>query len=116
MIMNALFLGGQVIESTFYDQMTGAPKKGHSLVLDVLDADTHEKYQCQLSEGIPALDNLKLMVRQGAPDDVVETAVEEVKASLPPQMSPLTLEIRAIKGKPPFLKLVCRLAQVAVAP
>ena len=38
MVLQGLVLSGQVLESTFYDQMTGQPKPGYSVKLTVLDA------------------------------------------------------------------------------
>ena len=55
MLLQGLVLSGQVLESTFYDQVTGQPKPGYSVKLTVLDAETDEKYECQLSDGLPSL-------------------------------------------------------------
>src|SRR5438105_1114632 len=56
MLLQGLVLSGDVLESTFYDQSTGQPKPGYSVKLTVLDAETDEKYECQVSEGFPSLD------------------------------------------------------------
>ena len=44
MLLQGLVLSGQVLESTFYDQVTGVAKPGYSVKLTVLDAETDEKY------------------------------------------------------------------------
>ena len=95
-----------MLESTFYDQATGAPKLGYSVKLTVLDTDTDEKYECQLTDGFPTLEHLKDLKRQGQPADVL-------RQELPPKMTQLALEVLRVKGKSGFMTLVCRLAQAA---
>src|SRR6266567_7849235 len=99
MILNALVLGGDVQESTFYDSMTGAPKQGYSVNLTVLDADTNEKYECQLTEGFQRLEDLKEARRQGAPVDAQRQIADLLRGELPPKMASLTLEVLRFKGK-----------------
>src|SRR6266566_3492734 len=106
MILRALTLNGDVLESTFYDQATGAPKLGYSVKLTVLDTDADEKYECQLTDGFPTLEHLKDLKRQGQPADVL-------RQELPPKMTQLALEVLRVKGKSGFMTLVCRLAQAA---
>ncbi len=113
MILQGLVLSGDVLESTFYDQSTGQPKPGHSIKLTVLDTETDEKYECQITEGFATLDHLKELKRQGQPLDVLQQVASQLRTELPPKMTPLTLEVRRIKGKAGFMTLVCRLAQVA---
>ena len=72
MVLQGLVLSGQVLESTFYDQMTGQPKPGYSVKLTVLDTETDEKYECQVSEGFPTLEQLKELKKQGQPADVLQ--------------------------------------------
>ncbi len=59
MLLQGLVLSGDVLESTFYDQSTGQPKPGYSVKLTVLDAETDEKYECQVSEGFPSQDDAR---------------------------------------------------------
>ncbi len=113
MFLQGLVLSGQVLESTFYDQATGQPKPGYSVKLTVLDTDTDEKYECQVSDGFPTLDALKDLKKQGQPADVLRQAASQLETELPPKMSPITLEVRRIKGKGSFMTLVCRFAQAA---
>jgi len=113
MIMQGLVLSADVLESTFYDQSTGQPKPGHSIKLTVLDTETDEKYECQINEGFPTLDHLKELKKQGQPLDVLQQVAGQLRTELPPKMTPLTLEVRRIKGKAGFMTLVCRLAQAA---
>ena len=113
MLLQGLVLSGDVLESTFYDQSTGQPKPGYSVKLTVLDADTDEKYECQVSEGFPSLDHLKDLKKQGQPMDVLQQVAAQLRTELPPKMTPVTLEVRRIKGKGSFLTLVCRFANVA---
>ena len=113
MLLNGLVLKSDVLESTFYDQATGAPKPGHSVKLTVLDADTDETYECQLTDGFATLEQLKDLKRQGQPIDVLQQVAAQLRTELPPRMTPITLEVVRIKGKNTFLTLVCRLAPVA---
>jgi len=113
MILRALTLNGDVLESTFYDQATGAPKLGYSVKLTVLDTDTDEKYECQLTDGFPTLEHLKDLKRQGQPADVLRQVADQLRQELPPKMTQLALEVLRVKGKSGFMTLVCRLAQAA---
>jgi len=115
MLLQGIVLSGQVLESTFYDQVTGQPKPGYSVKLTVLDEETDEKYECQVSDGFPTLDVLKDLKRQGQPADVLQQAAQQLQAELPPKMTPIALQVRRIKGKGGFMTLVCRLAGVAAA-
>src|SRR5713101_461711 len=89
MILQGLVLSGDVLESTFYDQSTGQPKPGYSVKLTVLDAETDEKYECQVSEGFPSLDHLKELKQQGQPLEVLQQVAEQLRTELPPKMTPL---------------------------
>jgi hypothetical protein len=113
MLLQGLVLSGQVLESTFYDQVTGAPKPGYSVKLTVLDAETDEKYECQLSDGLPSLEQLQELKKQGQPADVLRQVASQLQAELPPKMSQIALQVRRIKGKGTFQTLVCRLATAA---
>ena len=113
MILRALTLNGDVLESTFYDQATGAPKLGYSVKLTVLDTDADEKYECQLTDGFPTLEHLKDLKRQGQPADVLRQVADQLRQELPPKMTQLALEVLRVKGKSGFMTLVCRLAQAA---
>ncbi len=116
MILNAVVVSGDVQEQTFYDQGTGAPKPGWVVNLTVLDADTDEKFECQVTEGFPRLEELKDLRRRGEATDVLRQVADQLRAELPPKYAPLTLEVLKFKGKQvAFLKLVCRLAGVAAA-
>jgi hypothetical protein len=87
MLLQGLVLSGQVLESTFYDQVTGAAKPGYSVKLTVLDAETDEKYECQLSDGLPSLEQLQELKKQGQPADVLRQVATQLQAELPPKMS-----------------------------
>jgi hypothetical protein len=106
-------LSGQVLESTFYDQLTGQPKPGYSVKLTVLDTDTDEKYECQVSEGFPTLEHLKELKKQGQPADVLQQVAQQLQTELPPKMTAIVLYVRRIKGKGSFQTLVCSLATAA---
>ena len=110
MLLQGLVLSGQVLESTFYDQMTGQPKPGYSVKLTVLDTETDEKYECQVSEGFPTLEQLKELKKQGQPADVLQQVAQQLQAELPPKMAAIVLHVRRIKGKGSFQTLVCSLA------
>jgi hypothetical protein len=110
MVLQGLVLSGQVLESTFYDQMTGQPKPGYSVKLTVLDTETDEKYECQVSEGFPTLEQLKELKKQGQPADVLQQVAQQLQAELPPKMAAIVLHVRRIKGKGSFQTLVCSLA------
>ena len=112
MLLQGMVLSGQVMESTFYDQLTGQPKPGLSVQLTVLDVETDEKYQCQLSEGFSMLEQLKDLRRQGQAIDIQQARVQ-LEGELPPKMASIALEVRGIKGKGGFHTLKCRFAQVA---
>ncbi len=112
MLLKALVLSCDVRESTFYDQGTGVQKPGFTVELTVLDADTDEKYDCQLTNGFARLDELKERRRLGEPPDVLRQVADQLRAELPPKMTPLTLEVLKFKGKnAAFIKLVCRFVQ-----
>ena len=113
MLLQGLVLSGQVLESTFYDQVTGQPKPGYSVRLTVLDTETDEKYECQLSDGFPSLEQLQDLKKQGQPTDLLRQVATQVQAELPPKMSSIVLQVRRIKGKGSFQTLVCRLATAA---
>lgn len=112
MRMTALVLSGDVVESSFYDQLTGKEKPGFAVELSVLDADTDEKYDVQIAEGFAPLEALKKARRDGAPADAQRQLADQVRAALPPKLTPLALEVIRFKGKQAaFIKLVCRLVQ-----
>jgi hypothetical protein len=113
MILQGLVLSGDVMESTFYDQSTGQPKPGHSIKLTVLDTETDEKYDCQITDGFTTLEHLKELKKQGQPLDVLQQVAAQLRTELPPKMTPITLEVRRIKGKAGFMTLVCRMAVAA---
>jgi len=114
MRMNAIVMGADVQQSVFYDQMTGQEKPSYAVVMTVIDADTQEKYECQVTDGLSGLDELKGLKQQGAPADVLEQAAVRLRAGLPPQLTRLQLEVLKLKGKSAaFIKLVCRLVPVA---
>lgn len=112
MLLQGMVLGGDVLESTFYDQSTGEPKHGYSVKLTVLDLESHEKYECQLSEGFPTLEQLKDLKKQGQPLEVLQQAAAQLRGELPQEMSQIALDVRRIRGKGNFLTLVCRFAGV----
>src|SRR5438874_9650956 len=111
MVLQGLVLSGQVLESTFYDQITGQPKPGYSVKLTVLDSESDEKYECQVSEGFPTLDHLKELKKQGQSAEVLQQVAVQLQTELPPKMAPIVLYVRRIKGKGSFQTLVCQLAQ-----
>ena len=113
MLLQGLVLSGQVLESTFYDQVTGQPKPGYSVKLTVLDSETDEKYECQVSEGFPTLEHLKELKKQGQPVDVLQQVAQQLQTELPPKMTAIALQVRRIKGKGSFQTLVCSLAAAA---
>jgi hypothetical protein len=113
MVLQGLVLSGQVLESTFYDQLTGQPKPGYSVKLTVLDTETDEKYECQVSEGFPTLEHLKELKKQGQPADVLQQVAQQLQAEPPPKMAAIALHVRRIKGKGSFQTLVCSLATAA---
>jgi hypothetical protein len=116
MLLKALVLSGDVVESKFYDQLTGEEKPGFTVELSVLDADTDETYTCQITEGFTPLEHLKDLRRKNAPSDALRQAADQVRNALPPKLTPLTLEVVKLKGKSAaFLKLVCRLVQAGTA-
>ncbi len=116
MFMNAQVLEGSVRASTFYDQGTGAPRKGYTVNLKVLDDDTNTTYDVQLSDGFPHFDEMKELRRKGASEDEFGPVVADLEASLPVKGTKLGLEVLKFKGKTAaFITLVCRFAQVAQA-
>src|SRR5579875_287563 len=80
--------------------------------LTVLDVETDEKYDCQLTDGFAMLEQLKDLKRQGQPVDVLQQAAAQLRSELPPKMTQIALEVVRIKGKNNFLTLVCRFAPV----
>ncbi len=119
MILNAEILGTEVSESTFYDQVTGAPRLGFTVNVTALDADTNEKYELQLSNGFTRLDEIKDLRRQGAADDALRQVADMLRNELVdqmPRMSRTAFEVLKFKGKSAsYIKLVCRFAQVAAS-
>ena len=114
MYMKAQVLSGEVQQSTFYDQATGAPRKGYTVKLKVLDDDTDETYSVQLSDGFPHFDEMKELRRQGAAPEVLEEVAGRLSQALPAKGTLLGLEVLRFKGKSAaFITLVCRFAQVA---
>src|SRR6266700_3466372 len=82
MLLQGMVLSGQVMESTFYDQLTGQPKPGLSVQLTVLDVETDEKYQCQVSEGFSKLGcNWKGSCRPRWPRSRSKCGVSRVRAA-----------------------------------
>src|SRR5438067_13658594 len=98
MLLQGMVLSGQVMESTFYDQMTGQPKPGLSVQLTVLDVETDEKYQCQVSEGFSTLEQLKDLRRQGQPTDIQQARLQ-LGGEPPPKMASIAMQVRRIMGK-----------------
>lgn len=116
MLLNAIVLDAGVDENVFYDQATGAPKPGYSVRLTVLDADTKEKYECRVSEGLAGLDEIKRLKREGHGPDVLDQAANQLRTQLPPEMTRLPLEVLKFTGKSAaFIKLVCRFVSVPAA-
>lgn len=119
MILNATILSTDVSESTFYDQVSGAPRLGFTIGVTVLDADTDEKYECQFTSGFARLDEIKELRRQGQPNDALRQVADQLRAELPtlmPKMSQVTFEVLKFKGKSAgYIKLVCRFLQVAAS-
>jgi hypothetical protein len=113
MILQGMVLHGDVLESIFYDQATGQPKPGYSVKLTVLDDETAEKYECQLTDGFATLEELKNLKRQGQPIEVLQQLAEQLRAELPAKMTPVVLHVQRIRGKGSFMTLVCRFAQAA---
>lgn len=85
----------------------------YSVKLTVLDAETDEKYECQLSDGLPSLEQLQELKKQGQPADVLRQVATQLQTELPPKMSQIALQVRRIKSKGTFQTLVCRLATAA---
>ncbi len=119
MMLNATILSTDVSESTFYDQVTGAPRLGFTVGVTVLDTDTDEKYECQFTSGFVRLDEIKELRRQGEPNDALRQVADQLRAELPtllPKMSQVTFEVLKFKGKSAgYIKLVCRFMQVAAS-
>ena len=113
MLLQGFVLGSEVRESVFYDQVTGQPKPGYAVKLTVLDSETDETYQCQVTDGFQTLDYLKDLKKQGATAEVMQQAAAQLQTELPPKMTPIALQVQRIKGKQGFLTLVCKLAGVA---
>ena len=113
MILNGLVLSSQVLNNTFYDQMTGEVKPSNSVKLTLLDADTDEKYECQFNSGFPVLEEIKELRRLKAAQDQIDDALARLEASFPPKMTPLTVEVVRIKGKGSFHTLSCRFMRVS---
>ena len=111
MYMNAMIIGSNVRENTFYDQVTGIGRPGYSVNMSVLDTDTKEKYEVQVNEGFEELEEVKLLRQQGATQEQYEDAVNRLRTNLPQDYSQVQLEIVRIKGKGSFLTLVCRMVQ-----
>ncbi len=114
MLLQGLVLNGQVLESTFYDQMTGQPKPGYSVRLTVLDSGPMRSTSVSSAMGFPPWINCELK-KQGQPADVLQQVAQQLRAELPPKMTPIALHVRRIKGKGGFMTLVCRLAAAAAA-
>ena len=117
MILQGFVLNADVFTSGFYDQVTGALKPGISVTLTVVEdeADSKEVYQCSLSDGFPSLDMVKQELKQNGghvPQDVLDQRVQQLRAELPPKMTPIVLRVRRVKAKQGFMTLVCRFAQV----
>ena len=115
MFMNAMVLDASVNALALYDQMTGVQKPGYSVRLTVLDADTSEKYEVQVNDGLPLLDHLKELKKQGQPADVLQQVAAQLETQLPVRLTQLQLEVRRIKVSKGFMTLICRLAGVAAA-
>ncbi len=115
MFMNAMVLDASVNALALYDQMTGVQKPGYSVRLTVLDADTSEKYEVQVNEGLPLLDHLKELKKQGQPPEALQQVAAQLETQLPVRLTQLQLEVRRIKVSKGFMTLICRLAGVAAA-
>ncbi len=114
MLLHAIVLSGDVEEGLFYDQKTGAERPGFSVNMVVIDAVTDEKYDIQLTDGYAGFDELRDLKRQGVHVDALREAADRLRQELPQKFEQLDLEVLRIKGKQaPYLKLVCRFAQVA---
>jgi len=110
MILNAIVIEGDVLPSTFYDQMTGAAKPGYAVEMTVLDSDTKEKYVLQVTDGFQGLETLKELRRLGGSEEQYDQVAAQLKQELPPELTKLTFEVLKFKGKSAaFIKLVCRL-------
>ena len=113
MFMNAVMVSGDVQESVFYDQTTGAQKPQFVVNMTVLDADTDEKFECQVTEGFQLLEALKKAKNDGEPVDVLRQIADQLRAQLPPKFTPMQLQVLRFKGKQvAFIKLVCRLLSI----
>jgi len=119
MILNAIVLETGVSKSKFFDQVSGAPRFGFTVNVTVLDADTNEKYEAQLTDGFARLNEIKELQRQGASDDALDEVASLFRTELAqqmPKMSTYIFDVLRFKGKTAqYIKLVCRFAQVAAS-
>ncbi|GCE48237.1 hypothetical protein EI42_06137 [Thermosporothrix hazakensis] len=111
MFLNAIVLSATVQEMSLYDQVTGAKKPSYSVIMNVLDADTDEKYTVQITSGFASLEQLKLLRKHNEPEQVLQQAAQQLQTELPPKMTTMALEVLKVKAKSGFLTLICRLAQ-----
>ena len=114
MLLNAVVVSGEVSEYKDFDPRTGSEQAGYSVKLTVLDADTDEKYVCQLTDGFDLLETLKEMKRQKHPIDDLRQVAAQLEAQLPAKFTMLQLEVLRLKGKSAqYLTMVCRFVQAA---
>jgi len=109
MLLQAFFLSGEVSEISLYDQKTGNYTPGYGVRVSVLDTDNDEKYQCEISEGLTGLDELKQYRKQGQPANVLQQAAANITAQLPGKMTPMRLNVKRIKASKAggYVTLVC---------
>jgi hypothetical protein len=114
MILNGLVISADVQEMTFYDQVTGAPRPGFSVVVTVIDEDEGERYECQFTEGFPLLEELKQAARQGASPEELEAIKGQLQQQLPQKMDRFPIRVKKVKSKG-FVRLSASLQEMAVA-
>jgi len=80
--------------------------------MTVLDTDTNEKYEIQVTDGYDNLSKLLELKRKNAPVDELRKAADQLREDLPKKFEKLDFEVLRFKEEQTsYLKLECRLIQ-----
>lgn len=110
MLLHAIIICSKVEEVMFYDEKTGAERPSFWINMTVIDDDTCEKYDIQVTDGYTSLSELISLKRKNAPADELRKIADHLRNELPQKFEKLDFKVLRLKGEQaPYLKLECHL-------
>jgi len=113
MKMRGMLLSAEVGEIPLHDISTGEYKPGFGVQASVLDIEEKETYTCQITDGLPGLDDLKAARKSKQPTQVMQQIAANVQAQLPADFTQLMLNVKKVKNSKGFMTLICSVEAIA---